>query len=199
MRFVGHSLGGSVATLLSLMLVGRGAVLPQDLLPAYTFGAASVLCDGDCEGPCSSGDCGGVLQALGLPRSSVRNVVMHLDIVPRAFTCDYRPVQALLRRLPAFAGHPCLRGDAPQMYTPVGVNLVMQPTASQADAHPLLPTGPGLYELTDLPFWAHGLDAVARPVGGGSVGDARGALTALLNAPHPLAMLSDPASYGPRG
>lgn len=43
---------------------------------------------------------------LGLPAGSVRNIIMHRDIVPRAFMCDYTIVADLLQRwVPSFKSH----------------------------------------------------------------------------------------------
>ena len=51
----------------------------------------------------------GLLAIVGLPPGAVRNVLMHKDLVPRAFACDYRLVADLLRRVnEAFREHACL-------------------------------------------------------------------------------------------
>lgn len=50
--FTGHSLGGSLGTLLMLMFLRRGVVPPVALLPAYTFGAPAVFCEGTEPGMC---------------------------------------------------------------------------------------------------------------------------------------------------
>lgn len=42
--FSGHSLGGSVAVLLSMMVLARNTIEPDWLKPIYTFGAPSALC-----------------------------------------------------------------------------------------------------------------------------------------------------------
>ena len=44
----GHSLGGSLATLLVLMYLRRGVLPPVAVSPVYTFGAPAVFCEGDC-------------------------------------------------------------------------------------------------------------------------------------------------------
>jgi hypothetical protein len=246
--FTGHSLGGSLATLMVLMLRYRRPELSGALEPVYTLGAPSIFCDdccGDCAekrvseraaalraaargGDAAAGDdrCRGVLGALGLPRDHVRNCMMHLDIVPRAFACDYRLVQAWLRRIGGgFREHPGLQGtENVTLYTPTGVTLVLQPSEAAAAQHAMLPPGSGLYTIEDPsePFWAavsvpwalggngDGSEAVleeeaslAAASGGGSSGgvavDARSALSALLNSPHPLDILADVAAYGPQG
>ena len=80
----GHSLGGALASLLMLMLVWRGDVPPGRLSPCFTFGAPAAFCDKE-----EGGSGVGVLERLGLSGSSLVNVVMHLDVVPRIFVCDY--------------------------------------------------------------------------------------------------------------
>lgn len=102
LRFSGHSLGGSLALLVSLMLLARGAAVRAAVLPVVTFGAPSVFCGGE-----------RVLGALGLDDGHLQAVIMHRDIVPRAFSCSY-PNQAamLLKRLNgAFRSHPCLNNE----------------------------------------------------------------------------------------
>jgi len=53
--FAGHSLGGSLGTLLMLMFLRRGVLPPVALSPAYTFGAPAVLCDAAAWGAAPSG------------------------------------------------------------------------------------------------------------------------------------------------
>jgi hypothetical protein len=243
LAFTGHSLGGSLATLMMLMLAHRRPELLGSLDPVYTYGAPSVFCDeccGDCaeqriaqrarralepllsEGEGEAGCCRGVLEMLGLPRNHVRNVMMHLDIVPRAFACDYRLVQAWLRRIGgSFRDHGCLQGESNvSLYLPAGITMVLQPNESAAAQHAMLPPGSGLYLIDDPlePFWnavsvpwalggnggAGGADDswLADEDGGSGDGDAmdaRAALSALLNSPHPLDILADVAAYGPQG
>ncbi|VAH61754.1 unnamed protein product [Triticum turgidum subsp. durum] len=102
LRFTGHSLGGSLALLVSLMLVARGVVGPESLLPVVTFGAPSVFCGGQ-----------RVLEALGVGEDHVRAVAMHRDIVPRAFSCRYpgHAVAVLKRLNGALRTHPCLNSS----------------------------------------------------------------------------------------
>lgn len=51
----GHSLGGSLGTLLMMMYKYRG-VLPQTAIaPVYTFGAPAIFCEGACCAPCNDG------------------------------------------------------------------------------------------------------------------------------------------------
>lgn len=98
-QLAGHSLGGSLSTLLCLMLHLRGEVAPHNMLPVYTFGAPSIMCGGD-----------QLLATLGLPKDHVRQIVMHRDLVPRAFACEYpgHIAQVLRRVSGALRNHPCL-------------------------------------------------------------------------------------------
>lgn len=79
--FTGHSLGGSLSTLLMLMYVRRGVLPISACSPVYTFGAPAVFCEGGARGgscACRAGSssgadgCSGVLQALGLPEGAIR-------------------------------------------------------------------------------------------------------------------------------
>ena len=42
----GHSLGGSLGTLLQLMFLRRGEIPAVAVSPTYTFGAPAVFCEG---------------------------------------------------------------------------------------------------------------------------------------------------------
>ena len=54
----------------------------------------------------------GVMARLGLPAGTIRNVIMHRDIVPRAFACDYSLVSDLLGRVSdSFRNLECLHGS----------------------------------------------------------------------------------------
>lgn len=114
--FTGHSLGGSLGTLLALMYVRRGVLPRKALTPVYTFGAPAVFCEADACSCAEDGTClcetdvRGVLTRLDLPEGAVRNVMMHKDIVPRAFSCDYALVADLLKRVDSFKQHKCLNG-----------------------------------------------------------------------------------------
>ena len=93
--FTGHSLGGSLGTLLMLMYVRRGVLPKSAVSPVYTFGAPAIFCEGTgacacpppaagtagAEGSVSAGSASGrgegkgacgVLQMLGLPEGAVR-------------------------------------------------------------------------------------------------------------------------------
>ncbi|KAK9818157.1 hypothetical protein WJX72_007963 [[Myrmecia] bisecta] len=161
--FTGHSLGGSLGTLLMLMYLHRGVLPPVAIAPVYTFGAPAIFCEG-AAGPCGeSNSCdldprhegrSMLLEKLGLPNGAVRNIIMHKDIVPRAFACDYALVADLLRRVgDSFKEHGCLLGPHRQsLYYFVGKMLVLQPEADHSFVkgdgfHPMLPAGSGLYTL----------------------------------------------------
>lgn len=171
-RFTGHSLGGSLSLLINLMLLIRGEVPPSALLPVITFGSPSIMCGGD-----------RLLKKLGLPRSHVQAITMHRDIVPRAFSCNYPiHVAELLKAVNRnFRGHPCLNNQK-LLYAPMGELVILQPDEKFSPQHHLLPSGSGLYFLTD--------DAENQ---------LRAAQTVFLNSPHPLEILSDRAAYGSGG
>lgn len=179
LRFTGHSLGGSLAVLVSLMLVARGVVGPESLHPVVTFGAPAVFCGGH-----------RALEKLGVGETHVRAVAMHRDIVPRAFSCRYPGhAVALLRRLNGvLRAHPCLTAQK-MLYTPMGATYILQPDAAASPHHPFLPDGAALFRLD--------------PGGGGGERPPRkvvdSALRAFLNSPHPLETLSDLAAYGAGG
>ena len=99
LRFTGHSLGGSLALLVNLMLLMRGEAPASALLPVITFGAPCIMCGGD-----------HLLRRLGLPRSHVQSITMHRDIVPRVFSCHYPDHVANILKLANgnFRSHPCL-------------------------------------------------------------------------------------------
>lgn len=99
LQFTGHSLGGSLSLLVNLMLLTRKIVSPSALRPVVTFGSPSVFCGGQ-----------KILNDLGLDESHVQSVMMHRDIVPRAFSCNYpNHVALILKRLNgSFRTHPCL-------------------------------------------------------------------------------------------
>lgn len=83
--FTGHSLGGSLGTVLMMMYVRRGVLPPSAISPVYTFGAPAVFCEGAAgacacqagggQGAGAAADAGqgcGVLATLGLPEGAVR-------------------------------------------------------------------------------------------------------------------------------
>ncbi|KAI5063064.1 hypothetical protein GOP47_0021611 [Adiantum capillus-veneris] len=175
-RFTGHSLGGSLATLLALMLQVRGVLPSTAILPVVTFGSPFIMCGGD-----------NLLQKMRLPKNHVQAVIMHRDVVPRAFACDYPDhVAEVLRRLNGrFREHPCLNNQK-LLYSPMGQIYILQPEASAAPFHPLLPDGHGLYTLK-YPLNGNELEKAT---------ELRAAQRAFLNLPHPLDILGDPGAYG---
>ncbi|KAI8464073.1 MAG: hypothetical protein J3K34DRAFT_462113 [Monoraphidium minutum] len=64
--FTGHSIGGSMATLLALMLVSRGVLRPDQLAPTVTFGAPAIFC-ARARGGCGSAGCGGACGSCATP------------------------------------------------------------------------------------------------------------------------------------
>ncbi|KZV14554.1 hypothetical protein F511_42528 [Dorcoceras hygrometricum] len=174
-RFTGHSLGGSLALLINLMLLIRGVAPRSSLLPVITFGAPSIMCGGD-----------HLLRDLGLPRNHVQSISMHRDIVPRAFSCNYpsRVVQFLKAVNRNFRNHPCL-SEQKLLYAPMGEFLILQPDDTFCLNHELLPSGSGLYLLT-----ADSAEAEKQ---------VRAAQLVFLNSPHPLEILSHRCAYGSEG
>ncbi|KAG9459598.1 hypothetical protein H6P81_004106 [Aristolochia fimbriata] len=177
-RFTGHSLGGSLAVLVNLMLLKRGELPRSSLLPIVTFGSPSIMCGGD-----------RLLRILGLPQSHVQAVTMHRDIVPRAFSCNYPDhVAEILKAVNGnFRNHPCLNNQK-LLYAPMGELLILQPEESLSPHHDLLPSGSGFYLLCDLASTSAELSS-----------QLRAAQTVFLNSPHPLEILSDPSAYGSDG
>ncbi|XP_050376407.1 phospholipase A1 PLIP2, chloroplastic [Argentina anserina] len=174
-RFTGHSLGGSLALLINLMLLIRGEVPISSLLPVITFGSPSIMCGGD-----------QLLHQLGLAQSHIQAITLHRDIVPRAFSCNYpNHVAELLKAINGnFRNHPCLNNQK-LLYSPMGELLILQPDEKFSPNHHLLPLGSGLYVLN------------------GDANDAEkqvhAAKLVFLNSPHPLEILSDRSAYGSEG
>ncbi|KAJ0112757.1 hypothetical protein Patl1_00587 [Pistacia atlantica] len=171
LQFTGHSLGGSLSLLVNLMLLTRNIVKPSCLRPVVTFGSPSVFCGGR-----------KILDYLGLDESHVHCVMLHRDIVPRAFSCNYpNHVALVLKRLNGpLRSHPCLNKNK-LLYSPLGKIFVLQPNEKSSPSHPLLPPGNALYALDKTQFGY------------------TSALNSFLNCPHPLDTLSDPTAYGSEG
>ncbi|CBI40502.3 unnamed protein product, partial [Vitis vinifera] len=172
LQFTGHSLGGSLSLLVNLMLLSRKVVKPSNLLPVVTFGSPFVFCGGE-----------RILGELGLDDNHVHCVMMHRDIVPRAFSCNYpNHVAQVLKSLSgAFRSHPCLNKNK-LLYSPMGKIFILQPDEKSSPSHPLLPSGNALYAFDKT--------QCACPAS---------AIRAFINCPHPLETLSDPTAYGSEG
>ena len=100
LQFTGHSLGGSLSLLVSLMLfMTRKVVNPSILRSVVTFGSPFVFCGGQ-----------NILDELGFDESHIHCMMMHRDIVPTAFSYNYPDhVARVLKRLNgAFRSHSCL-------------------------------------------------------------------------------------------
>ncbi|KAJ0914400.1 putative fungal lipase-like domain, alpha/Beta hydrolase [Helianthus annuus] len=172
LQFTGHSLGGSLSLLVNLMLLTRNVVKPSALRPVVTFGSPFVFCNGQ-----------KILDQLGLDENHVHCVMMHRDIVPRAFSCNYpNHVAQLLKRLcGTFRSHPCLNKNS-LLYTPLGKMFIIQPDEKSSPHHPLLPPGSALYAMENT-----------------NHGSTKTALRAFLNSPHPIETLQHPTAYGSDG
>ncbi|KAG1664312.1 hypothetical protein FOA52_005710 [Chlamydomonas sp. UWO 241] len=212
LAFAGHSLGGSLGTILTLLLVHRGVIPPSRVHSCHTFGAPAVFCTGGGggmnhdgvhahnqqqaqqqqagEGPAGPpgqpadahhhrrpgaragspgrgarrGSTGSacLLERLGIPESKLVNVMMHRDVVPRAFVCDYNSVAGLLQRwMPSFKDHSSLcdqrrGGHHKHLYNFLGRTAVLKPRDDAEfvrgdNAHAMLPDAPGLYLLAEPP------------------------------------------------
>ncbi|CAM0880715.1 unnamed protein product [Alopecurus aequalis] len=175
LRFTGHSLGGSLALLVNLMLLMRGEAPSAALLPVITFGAPCIMCGGD-----------SLLRKLGLPKSHVQSITMHRDIVPRVFSCNYPDHVANILKLANgnFRSHPCLTNQK-LLYAPMGEVFILQPDKRLSPHHHLLPEDSGIYHLGDS--------------AGISLKHLQSAMSAFLNSPHPLEILKDGGAYGPKG
>ena len=151
-----------------------------------------------------------LMSTLGLQERVIRNCIMHRDIVPRAFACDYSLVAEILKGWgQGFAMHCSLGGDGRKhLYYYVGRLIVLQPDSwnsfvGEGDDHPLLSPGPGLYYLSDpeagavpkSPNQSVPAKAGAAPV----PANAHEAVMELMDNPHPLETLADPKAYLPFG
>lgn len=223
--FAGHSLGGSLATVLTLLMVHRGDLPAEALESVHTFGAPAVFCEAGAGGrrACDDANCscggtaaaagphvGALLPALGLDPHAITNVVMHRDIVPRAFVCDYSLVADFMQNwLPSFKGHTGLAAckNHKVLYHFVGDVEVLQPPLGSGftlpdEGHFMLPPEPALYKLTEpsCPLPAPSRAERRRGAGAGpralTLSDA---ILAFMNTPHPLQTLREVRSYGPSG
>ncbi|CAK8544898.1 unnamed protein product [Lathyrus sativus] len=172
LQFTGHSLGGSLSLLVHLMLLSRKVVSPSTLKPVVTFGSPFVFCGGQ-----------KLIDELGVDESQIHCVMMHRDIVPRAFSCNYPDhVAVVLKRLNrSFRSHPCLTKNK-LLYSPLGKVFILQPDEKTSPPHPLLPSESAFYELDST-----------------ICGYSSRVLSTFLNQPHPIETLSDPTAYGSEG
>lgn len=86
----GHSLGGSLATLLMLMYLRRGVLPAVAISPVYTFGAPAIFCEGSysCSGggPCTIPGVGAIpVRAPPNPKPWVRSYIR--VCVPSLYSC----------------------------------------------------------------------------------------------------------------
>ncbi|KAK2419383.1 alpha/beta-Hydrolases superfamily protein [Trifolium repens] len=172
LQFTGHSLGGSLSLLVHLMLLSRKVVSPSTLKPVVTFGSPFVFCGGQ-----------KLIDELGVDESHIHCVMMHRDIVPRAFSCNYPDhVAVVLKRLNrTFRSHPCLTKNK-LLYSPLGKIFILQPDEKTSPPHPLLPSESAFYQLDNT-----------------ICGYSPKVLSTFLNQPHPIETLSDPTAYGSEG
>lgn len=96
----------------------------------------------------------GLLEHLGLQSDAVVNVIMHKDIVPRAFACDYSLVADFLKNWnSSFKKHGCLSlSGRALLWDFVGEVHILQPHEDchfvcKEGYHSMLPNEAGLYKL----------------------------------------------------
>jgi len=137
-RITGHSIGGSIAMILAMLLLVRNGAPRYALADVWAFGAPYVMTGGEA-----------LLARLGLPRRFIRMVTMGDDIVPRSFSCYYPQwARSLLDNAPGPFNVDTSSAnflDEDMFYTPMGDMYMLQ--ANSGDPHPLLPPGPGFYML----------------------------------------------------
>ncbi|CAM8891453.1 unnamed protein product [Rhodiola kirilowii] len=176
--FTGHSLGGSIAMLLNVMLLIRAEAPTSTMLPVVTYGAPYIMCGGE-----------ELMLELGLPKDHIQGIVLHRDIVPRAFSVTMPGwlIDIVKAINVNFRSNPCL-DKKKVMYAPMGEFLILQPEESFSPSHHLLPPGPGLYLLTcTLPDTLKAERMV------------KAAQRAFLDYPYPMEVLKDPSAYGWEG
>ena len=137
-RITGHSIGGSIAMILAMLLLVRNGAPRYALADVWAFGAPYVMTGGEA-----------LLARLGLPRSFIRMVTMGDDIVPRSFSCYYPQwARSVLDNAPGPFNVDTSSAnflDEDMFYSPMGDMYMLQ--ANSGEPHPLLPPGPGLYVL----------------------------------------------------
>lgn len=141
--FIGHSAGGAVATILLMLCILHHVASPYQVGKALTIGAPAILSHDHTPSD--------VLSSLGLHTSSVHNIIMSRDIVPRAFSCDYSIISKLLKRW--IRDHKNLEADKfKHLYDMVGEMYVIQPDPIHAFCkgdpfHAMLPQEAGLFHI----------------------------------------------------
>ena len=169
-HITGHSLGGSLAMVLAMMLLIRKTAPAETLADVWTFGSPYVLCGGD-----------KLLHKLGLERSFIKSVVMGKDIVPRSFSCYYPWwVRRALEMAPGSmkvntTERPSFLEEE-MFFAPMGDMFLLQ--AMHGSAHPLLPPHAGLYILAGDGLF----EQIARRVEGGEDKDSLSSLSEDLSS-----------------
>lgn len=157
----GHSVGGSIATIILLMARYLDIITPDLCQQAnvVTFGSPGIVSNTRANTDTHLLHHNDLLNMLELPTTSIQNIMMHHDIVPKIFSCNYSSFNNILRKLPQFKDivHRLTHEQHPHMYSILGRVLVIQPDPEHdfllknpAHAkHPVLPDKPGLYELSE--------------------------------------------------
>lgn len=179
----GHSIGGSIAILLKLM-IHYWKIRQPLTVTAYAFGSPGVFSEGFQDEV--------LLDRMNIPVDTIQNITMHKDIVPKAFTCDYSILRNVLTVFPSFSHHPNLhRLRQPHVYSFVGRMLILQPPPPTSVKqrkqlmrldgslwHPMLPSeAPGLYRVMSDDAPTKRLAFVEK----------------FLNEPHPIQMMIHPS------
>eukprot|EP00798_Chlamydomonas_sp_ICE-L_P021817 gene21817-28840_t len=221
--FTGHSIGGSLALALMLLFKIRGVIKAENISDVYTFGLPSIFLEGkscfdhitSSSELCGCGP-GGLLEAVGLPETIVRNVLMACDLVPRAFTCDYGCLAKLICCMgPGLKEHSLLANadhkGRRHLFFYVGKVVIMQPdnelafTADDAP-HPMLPPEPAMYTIKaphqdrQYRFPHTPISADASISGSFAPLTTSEAVSELMDNPHPMEMFNNPfKTYGGNG
>ena len=87
--FIGHSLGGSLGSLLMLMFLHRGVVPISAISPTYTFGAPAIFCEASGPGGTCALNASSALKALpaGKQQSSTLARVVYPAVPKVNLTC----------------------------------------------------------------------------------------------------------------
>ena len=172
--FTGHSLGGGIAAVLTLLAHLRLKIPAATFLGTYMIGAPSCMSDAS-----------DLFANIEMDEDQFNSVMLEKDIVPRAFACDYPDtvIDLLCRLNENFAIHPCFR-ETQLLYNPMGTmylltgpdGIAVGDYGKAADGFESLPSRIGLHSLQGLPVQRF-----------------------ILNHPHPLELLADTNAYGPEG